>query len=121
MAEGIKVEALKAHTYNGNSYEVGDTYTFFPVDNPSGISAEDQVASLQSTGFAARVDRVKVAKAQQQAAEKTMKARAKASTAVAPMTTENVGAVAAPRPARAAKTTRASRTPLAKAVKAAKK
>jgi hypothetical protein len=60
----ITVEALKAHSYNGREYQVGDTYDFIPNDNPaSGISADDQVASLQATGFAARVDRAAVAKA----------------------------------------------------------
>ena len=76
----VKVEALKAHTYNGDSYEVGDTYDFTPVDNPAGISVDAQVQSLQDHGFAVRVDRVAHAKKAAEAAkpakaEKPAKAR----------------------------------------------
>lgn len=74
--KAIRVEALKAHTYNGQAYEVGDEYDFVPVDNPSGISADDQVASLANTGFALRVDRVKVAKDQAKAAAASQKSPA---------------------------------------------
>ena len=113
--KGIKVEALKAHTYNGKSYQVGDTYDFYPINESSGISAEDQVASLQNTGFAARVDRADVAKAQVKATEKAAKQRA-SGTAVEPMTTENTGAAAPVRASKAAKTPRAktARVPKAK-------
>jgi hypothetical protein len=76
--QAIKVEALKWHTYNGKAYDVGDTYDFYPSTEPSGLSADDQVASLQTTGFAARVDRAKVAKEQAKAAEASVKAQAKA-------------------------------------------
>ncbi len=84
--KSITVEALKAHTYNGKDYQVGDTYDFIPHDNPSGISADQQVDSLLQTGFAVRVDRAAVAKAQVKAAEQAQKARAKG--AVSPMTTD---------------------------------
>lgn len=108
-AKGIKVEALKYHTYNGKEYQVGDTYDFFPVNEPSGPSADDQVASLQATGFAARVDRADVAKAQRQTAEKAAKQRA---TAVAPMTTGDALV-----PKRAAKSARVAKPKAAKARK----
>lgn len=72
----VRVEALKAHTYNGKAYEVGDEYDFYPSTEPSGPSADDQVASLANTGFALRVDRVKVAKDQAKAAEASQKAQA---------------------------------------------
>jgi len=76
--QAVKVEALKWHTYNGTAYDVGDTYDFYPSTDPSAPPADDQVASLQSTGFAARVDRAKVAKEQAKAAEESAKAQAKA-------------------------------------------
>jgi hypothetical protein len=84
-----KVEALKAHSYQGENYEVGDVYDFAPVDNPSGISAEAQLESLANTGFAVRVDRKEVARAQAQEAEKAAKARASGKTSVEPMTTRS--------------------------------
>jgi hypothetical protein len=74
----VKVEALKAHTYNGQAYEVGDQYDFYPSTDPGGISADDQVASLANTGFAVRVDRAKVAKEQTAAATASLKAQAAA-------------------------------------------
>lgn len=82
--QGVKVEALKAHTYNGQSYEVGDVYDFYPSTDPGGISADAQLASLQSTGFATRVDRAKVAKDQAKAAEKAAEQPKSARKAKAP-------------------------------------
>lgn len=75
-SNAVRVEALRAHTYNGKAYEVGDEYDFYPSDNPSSPSVDEQVASLANTGFALRVDRVKVAKAQAKAAETSQKAAA---------------------------------------------
>lgn len=83
-AQAIKVEALKAHTYNGQSYEVGDTYDFYPSTDPSGISADAQAESLANTGFAVRVDRVKVAKEQSKAAAKSAEHQAEAKAKAAP-------------------------------------
>lgn len=85
--KAVKVEALKYHTYNGKEYQVGETYDFYPVNNPSGISADAQLASLQATGFATRVDRVEVARAEAKAAEKSQKQQRESATAVGPMTT----------------------------------
>jgi hypothetical protein len=68
--QAIKVEALKAHTYNGKAYEVGDTYDFYPSTEPSGISADAQADSLLAAGLAARVDRAKIAKEAARAAAK---------------------------------------------------
>jgi hypothetical protein len=76
--QAIRVEALKWHTYNGEAHDVGDVYDFYPSTDPSAPTADDQAASLQSTGFAVRVDRVRVAKEQAKAAEESVKARAKA-------------------------------------------
>lgn len=70
--ETVEVEALQPHTYNGDSYEVGDTYDI----------AADLVDSVTAQGKAVRVDRAEVAKAQAKAAEK-------ASKPVAPMTTSS--------------------------------
>lgn len=100
-SQAVKVEAIKAHTYNGKSYDVGDVYDFYPSTDPAGISADDQVASLLNTGFAIRVDRVKVAKEQAKAAEKTVQAR-------------EAAVQAAAKPARAPK---APKAPKAKAAK----
>lgn len=50
--EKVTVEAIKAHTNAGESYDVGDTYD---VD-------EGAVESLAANGFALRADRVEVAK-----------------------------------------------------------
>lgn len=102
MSESVKVEAIKAHTYNGKSYDVGDVYEFHPSTDPAGISADDQVASLLNTGFAIRVDRVKVAKEQAKAAEKTVQAREAAVQA---------------KPARVPKAPKAQKAPKAKAAK----
>lgn len=74
----VTVEAIKAHTNAGESYEVGDTYD---VD-------EAAVDSLVAQGFALRTDRVAVARKQAADAEKARKA---ASHPVEPMTTENTG------------------------------
>lgn len=52
QSNAVRVEALKPHTYNGQKYGIGDQYDFYPVDNPSGISAEAQIESLERTGFA---------------------------------------------------------------------
>lgn len=76
--QSVKVEALKWHTYEGKAYDVGDIYDFYPSTNPSGLSVDDQLASLANTGFAIRSDRVKVAKDQAKAAEDSAKAQAKA-------------------------------------------
>lgn len=70
----VKVEALQAHSYAGNNYEVGDTYD---------IDAQ-LVDSVTFQGKAVRVDRAEVAKAEKKAA-------AKRSTAVEPMTTSRSG------------------------------
>lgn len=64
----VKVEALEDHTYNNESYEVGDTYE---ID-------EALVDSVTFQGKAVRVDRVQVARAQKADAEKATKARAAA-------------------------------------------
>ena len=115
--KSFKVEALKAHTYNGGSYNVGDTYDFTPSDNPSGPSVEAQLESLANTGFAVRVDRKEVAQAAAREAEKAAKARAAGKTAIAPMTTDAVGVT--PKPARSvAKAPKAPR--VAKSVRAKK-
>lgn len=74
----VTVEAIKAHTNAGESYDVGDTYE---VD-------EAAVDSLAIQGMALRADRVEVAK---QAAKDAEKARKAASHPVEPMTTENTG------------------------------
>lgn len=105
MANTVKVEALKPHTYNGKSYEVGDTYDFEPILSPAGISADQQVQSLQDTGFAVRVDRKAVAKAQSAEAKKSTAkaAKTKKSTAVAPMGVDTVAKPAKVRKASAKK------------------
>jgi hypothetical protein len=77
----VKVESIKYHTTDGKEYPVGATYS---VD-------ESAVDNLAAQGMALRVDRAQVAKDQAAAAEKAAKARAKGSTAVAPMTTDSVG------------------------------
>lgn len=77
----VEVEALEAHTYNGESYEVGDTYQI----------AADLVDSVAAQGKAVRVDRADVAKAQRKAAEK-------ASKPVEPMTTTSRSAKALAKP-----------------------
>ena len=76
MAEKVKVEALKYHTYNGKAYQVGDTYDFIIAEGPGLPSADQQVEALQVNGFATRVDRVEVAKkaAKQPAKKSTPKA-----------------------------------------------
>ena len=66
----VEMEALQHHTYNGQEFQVGDTY-----DLP-----EDLVHSVTAQGKAARVDRAEVAKAQAKAAQKPSKP-------VEPMTT----------------------------------
>lgn len=111
--KSYKVEALKAHTYNGKSYNVGDTYDFTPSDNPSGPSVEAQLESLANTGFAVRSDRREVAQAAAREAEKAAKARASGKTAVAPMTTDSVG-VTAKRARSVAKAPKAAKTVRAK-------
>ncbi len=78
MAENtVTVEALEYHTYDGEEYQVGDTYD---ID-------EQYVDSLRVQGKAVRVDRVKVAKKADADAKKTEADRAKApkGTAVTPM------------------------------------
>jgi len=74
----VTVEALRAHSYNGTDYQVGDTYE---ID----ASVVDSVAAQ---GMAVRADRVEVAKQQAADAEKARKA---ASHPVDPMTTETTG------------------------------
>lgn len=76
--KAYSVEALKAHTYDGKSYDVGDTYDFYPSLDPSGISVDAQLESLQRTGFAVRTDRAAVAKSQAKAAAATVATRAAA-------------------------------------------
>lgn len=61
----VQMEALQYHTYNGEAYEVGDTY-----DLP-----ENLVDSVTLQGKAARTDRVEVARASRQAAEKSQAER----------------------------------------------
>lgn len=63
----VTVEALKLHTYNGKTYNVGDTYEF-PDEHADGLVVG---------GFAVRVDRVAHAK---QAATPAPAAKAKTST-----------------------------------------
>jgi hypothetical protein len=95
----VKVESIKYHTTDGKEYPVGATYS---VD-------ESAVDNLVTQGMAIRVDRVDVAKRDAAAADKTVKARAKASsTAVEPMTTDSVGLTS--KPARAAKAPKAAKT-----------
>jgi hypothetical protein len=74
----VTVEALQAHSYNGKTYAVGDTYE---ID-------EQLVESVATQGKAVRADRV--AHAKQQAAD-AEKARTQASHPVEPMTTEQSG------------------------------
>ena len=93
----VKVESIKYHTTDGKEYPVGATYT---VD-------ESAVDNLVAQGMALRVDRADVAKAQAAAAEKAAKARAKDSTAVAPMTTESMGITAKPAKTKAARAVKA--------------
>lgn len=100
----VKVESIKFHTTDGKEYPVGATYS---VD-------ESAVDNLVAQGMALRVDRVQVAKEQAAATEKAAKARAKGSTAVAPMTTDSVGITPKPtrrvaRVPRSVKTVRAKR------------
>lgn len=66
----VKVEALEYHTYDGNEYQIGDTYD---ID-------EALADSVAAQGKAVRVDRAAVAKAATKAAAK--------STPVKPMTTK---------------------------------
>jgi hypothetical protein len=83
----VTVEALEAHSYNGENYDVGDTYEL----------DEQLVDSLRIQGKAVRADRVqqaktaaKAAKAQAEAAAKSAKATKgsrRSKTAVEPMTT----------------------------------
>jgi hypothetical protein len=74
----VTVEAIRAHSYQGESYDVGDTYE---ID-------EAFVASVGAQGMAVRADRVAHAKQQAKDAETARKA---ASHSVEPMTTENTG------------------------------
>lgn len=62
-AKKITVEAIKAHTNAGESYDVGDEYE---VD-------EAAVDSLVAQGFAIRTDRVEVAKKAAKESEKAEK------------------------------------------------
>lgn len=83
--ETVTVEALEAHTYNGDSYEVGDTYD---------IDAQ-LVDSVTFQGKAVRVDRVEVARAAAKAA--------KASKPVEPMTTTSKSSKALAKPRKSRK------------------
>ena len=65
----VTVEAIKAHTNAGESYDVGDTYD---VDE----AAVDNLAHL---GMAIRVDRKAAAKAATKAAEKPAAKKARKS------------------------------------------
>lgn len=97
----VTVEALKAHTNAGESYDVGDTYD---VD-------EAAVDNLALQGMAARVDRVAVAKEQRRTAEKAEAARRSGKkTAVEPMTTTSETGRGLAGRTRAAKTPRIGRT-----------
>jgi hypothetical protein len=73
----VTVEAIKAHSYNGKAYAIGDTYE---ID-------EQFVDSVAAQGMAVRLDRVAHAKAQADASEKARKA---ASHPVAPLTTDDL-------------------------------
>ncbi len=92
----VKVEALQAHTFNGQSYEVGDSYD---ID-------EQYIESVAVQGKAVRVDRVAVAKKANADAKKTEAARAKPAkgTAVKPMSMDAAPAV---KPGKAAKPAKA--------------
>ena len=72
----VKVEALKAHSYNGKNYAVGDTYD---------IDAQ-YVDSVFNQGMAVRVDRVAHAKAEAKAAESNPKPAPVSQTLVTPTT-----------------------------------
>ncbi len=102
----VKVESIKYHTTEGKEYPVGSTYS---VD-------ESAVDNLVAQGMALRVDRAEVAKEQAAVAEKAAKARAKGSTAVAPMMTESVGVTP-----RASRSQRSVKLPRARTVTAGPK
>lgn len=88
QSKTVTVEALAAHTYDGESYEVGDTYDI-----------EEQYAeSVVLQGKAVRVDRAKVAKAAVKEGEKASKPG------------KPVAAMRAEAPARATKQARMKRT-----------
>lgn len=74
----VTVEALQAHSYNGEHYAIGDTYEI----------EESLVDSVAAQGKAVRKDRVSHAKQQADDAEKARKA---ASHPVEPLTTDNSG------------------------------
>lgn len=60
----VTVEALQPHSYQGQDYEIGDTYDI----------AADVADSVAAQGKAVRVDRAAVAKASAKAAKASTKA-----------------------------------------------
>jgi hypothetical protein len=120
MAKGIKVQAIRPHTFAGKDYEPGDTYT---VSGDAHQTVDQYVDTLRGSGLAKAADDeggpniVEEIRTPDEAAAAKAAAR---STAVEPLSTENIegapvaqpkvkgaraakSAVKAPRKARAAK------------------
>lgn len=119
MSKGIKVQALRHHTFAGKDYEPGDSY----VVNGDAHQTEDQyLDTLRAVGFVRTAADEGTGPNIVDEVGDPNQAPAKASTAVKPMSTEDLAPKPEQAPAEPKKAAaKSAAKPRARAAKAAKK